>query len=137
MKLLRFALVFLLVVPSVLSGQQPTRVSMLDLIESPDKYDGAVKGFLKLEFEGDALYFHKEDFMQALSENAVWIDAPKISEDKRKTVSDKYVIVVGRFDARDRGHMGAFRGTINSITRLDLWPSQQDFARMTRQSPTR
>ncbi|MBF9140172.1 hypothetical protein [Hymenobacter properus] len=50
-------------------------VSLVKLIANPEKYDGKtiqVIGFLNLEFEGDAIYLHKEDFDQGLTRNGFW-----------------------------------------------------------------
>jgi len=91
----------------------------------------SVKGFLRLEFEGNALYLHREDFEQNLTDNAVWIEPAKLQTGTIHAISDRYVIVVGKFEANKHGHMGLFGGTISSITRLDPCPSQSDFDRMT------
>ena len=126
------AMVFMLI-PPTLSGQQPVRTSMIELLANPGRFDGKtieVKGYLRLEFEGNALYLHKEDFDQALSENAVWVNIDKLSTEKRKVVSDTYVLLVGRFDVRQHGQMGIFGGEIGSITRLEPWPSRSGFERM-------
>ena len=44
-------------------------VSMIQLIANPQVYDNKrvrITGFLHLEFEGDAIYLHREDFSYAL-----------------------------------------------------------------------
>ena len=35
--------------------------------------------------------------------------------------NDKYVIIIGTFNANHKGHMGMFAGTLDDIIRLDLW----------------
>src|SRR5258707_14637822 len=111
--LVKYVAAFLVLASTALLGQQPVRASMIDVLANPEKYDGktiSVKGFLRLEFEGDALYFHREDFEQSLTDDAVWMDVGNLSPEKIKGVSDRYVIVVGKFDAGKHGHMGLFRG---------------------------
>jgi hypothetical protein len=101
-------------------------ISIIKLIATPEKYHGKqiqVIGYLNLEFEGDAIYLHKEDYSKGISNNGFWVNFSKETIEK-KNLNDynkKYVIIVGTFDMNDRGHMGMFGGTIKNITRLDLW----------------
>jgi len=99
--------------------------SLIKLIASPEKYKGKdiqVIGYLHLEFEGNALYLHKEDYENGLHENAFWVSFSKnISKRDLTTYNDKYVIIIGTFHAKDKGHMGLFAGTIGNIVRLDSW----------------
>ena len=58
------------------ANKSPELVSLIQLISTPKAFDGAdvqVIGFLRLEFEGNALYLHKEDFEQRISKNSVWV----------------------------------------------------------------
>jgi len=102
-----------------------TDVSLINLIATPEKYQGKivqVVGYLNLEFEGNAIYIHKEDYENALLKNAVWVDVSRNEAIKNaKAFNKKYVIMVGVFDMKDNGHMGMFSGTIKNISRLDLW----------------
>jgi hypothetical protein len=104
-------------------------VSVIDLIANPTKYDGKqvqIIGFLRLEFEGDAIYLHQEDFEHGISRNAIWIDRPvDLSEKQTAEVNNKYVICQGTFRAADHGHMGLFSGALTSITRLESWGYQR------------
>jgi len=101
-------------------------VSLVKLIANPEKYDGKriqVIGYLHLEFEGNAIYLHEEDFKHAISENSFWVDfSDKLTKKQDpKKFNDKYVIIIGTFKANDKGHMGMFGGTLDNIVRLDLW----------------
>ena len=101
-------------------------ISLIRLIATPEKYDGKqvqVRGYLNLEFEGNAIYLHKEDYSKALTDNGFWVNFSKgIAEKKNlKDYNKQYVIIVGTFDMKSLGHMGLFGGTIKNITRLDLW----------------
>ncbi len=101
-------------------------ISLLRLITTPEKYDGKqiqVIGYLNLEFEGNAIYLHKEDYSKGISNNGFWVNFSKEIAEKKNLndYSKKYVIIVGTFDMNSRGHMGMFGGTIKNITRLDLW----------------
>ena len=99
-------------------------VSMVQLIATPEKFDGKfvrVIGFLNLEFEGDALYLHREDLVQSL-DNCVWVHRTDVMERDRKKLNRHYVMIEGNFDAQDHGHMGMFGGAIKDITRIETWP---------------
>lgn len=100
-------------------------VSVIELIANPSRYDGKqvqLIGFLRLEFEGNALYLHQEDFEHAISRNAIWIDRPTDLSDKQTLeINNRYVICQGTFKAGEHGHMGMFSGSLTHISRLEHW----------------
>ncbi len=58
----------------------PRTVSLVRLIAVPEKYDKCmvrVEGFLHMEFEGTALYLHREDYERLLLQNGVSVDIPR------------------------------------------------------------
>jgi hypothetical protein len=100
-------------------------ISLIKLIANPEKYNGKtirVKGYLNLEFEGNALYFHKEDYDKGMNKNSIWIDIPKEIHEKAtfQNCSKQYVIIEGKFDMNNNGHMSMFSGAITKITRLEM-----------------
>jgi hypothetical protein len=103
------------------------QVSLIQLIANPQAYDKKVVriiGYLHLEFEGDAVYFHQDDFEHGMYENSIWIKLPNdISPTQIKAVNDKYVICTARFAASNHGHMGMFAGELGDVTRLEVWPA--------------
>jgi hypothetical protein len=105
---------------------EPADVSMIQLIASPEKYDGKlirVIGFLRLEFEGDALYYHKEDYEQSISKNAVWVNTTPEMMKHKDQLNNHYALLEGVFDAKRLGHMGMFSGEISKIGRAITWPN--------------
>jgi hypothetical protein len=116
------------VLVAVQRSQGPTDASLIQLIANPDKYDGKVVrviGFVRLEFEGNALYLHREDYESSLSKNAIWIDAtPEMM--KREKFDKKYVLLEGTFDAKQFGHMDLFSGELRQIKRAEVWPFGTD-----------
>ena len=100
-------------------------VSLIQLIANPQAYDQKrvrITGFLHLEFEGDVIYLHSEDFHYSLAKNALWINVPKdMTQEQTKAVNDQYVICTGKFVASMRGHMGLNSGEISDVTRLEVW----------------
>jgi hypothetical protein len=98
--------------------QSAEDVSMVQLIATPEKFDGKiiqVIGFLRLEFEGDALYLHREDFDHMILRNAIWVEFPQGKD--RDKLNGRYVFLQGTFRAKLHGHMDLFSGTLTDITR--------------------
>ncbi len=115
--------------PSKSADQSAEEVSLVRLIANPQAYDGRkirVIGFLNLEFEGDAIYLHREDFEYGITENAFWVDVPQDMTVKQRTeLNLRFVICEGRFVASRHGHMGMFGGEITNITRLEPWEARR------------
>lgn len=54
-------------------------VSLIQLIAQPEKFEGKrvrFIGFLRIEFEGNAIYLHREDFDHGIEKNALWVAVP-------------------------------------------------------------
>ncbi len=103
-------------------------VSIIQLVAAPRAWDGRLVravGFLRLEFEGDALYLHEQDFRHRLSDNGLAVDIP---EDflRRADLSMNYVLVEGVFRASDPRDAASFAGRITAIRRAELWSSLED-----------
>ncbi len=98
---------------------------MVQLLANPDAYQGkkiAVSGFLHLEFEGDAIYLHEDDSKNQIYKNGFWVSCkPEIAK-KFNEASDGYVMIVGRFSTKTKGHLGLWSGTIEKIERVILRP---------------
>ena len=103
----------------------PPNVALAELIINPGKYDGKkiqVSGYLHLEFEGDAIYLHKEDYDKHIDKNGFWVSfAPRLTRKiKPAHYSDNYVTIIGTFNASDKGHMSSFGGSFDKIVKLDM-----------------
>ena len=107
-------------------------VSLIQLIANPQAYDHKIVrviGYLRLEFEGDAIYFHREDLDLGMTRNGIWINLPKdITPGQMKIVNNQYVICTARFIASRHGHMGLFSGEFDDVTRLETWPHMRPSA---------
>jgi hypothetical protein len=100
-------------------------VSLVRLIATPEKYDGKavqVVGFLRLEFEGNAVYIHEVDYKSGITKNAVWVDRNAKVNDRADALNMHYVMLLGTFDASRHGHMGLFSGSLTDIKSVILWP---------------
>lgn len=93
-------------------------ISMIKLIANPKEYEGRrviVKGYLNLQFEGDRLYLHKEDYKNAITENSLLIEGrgSKNWDDIMKC-NNHYVLIEGNFSAVNGG-------SIANIGRAEIW----------------
>ncbi len=117
------ALALALIVLASISASQgrsarPLAVSVIQLIASPDKYDGkvvAVIGFLNLQYEGDAIYLHREDYRNDILADALWVDTTENMRMNKEILQQKYVRVVGKFRAGQGFGHGFSPGGITNI----------------------
>lgn len=103
---------------------------MVALLADPQKYEGkAVRtiGFMCLEYEGNALYLHEEDYRYGILKNAMALRLSPAQQKKFKSLSLKHVIIEGTFDANgpERWQYG---GAIDNITRLEIWRPRPDIS---------
>jgi hypothetical protein len=104
---------------------EPIEVTLVQLIANPEKFDGKairVIGFLRLEFEGNVLYLHREDYEHAILGDGIWVDVTPEMTKQKDALNMHYVLLEGVFSSGDRGHMGMWSGTIKGIRRSQVWP---------------
>jgi hypothetical protein len=115
-----------------MSEESLANASLIQLIATPERFDGKrvrVLGFAHLEFEGDALYLHREDMVAALAVNAVGLE---IDRERSKALRNSYVIVEGRFKALGRTSLNFHAGQIIEISRFERLPTRAEFEAMGR-----
>jgi len=102
--------------------------SLITLIARPELYDGKVVrviGFVRFEFEGNALYVSQLDYENAVPRNGLWIDPPdgfqSFDGASKAQPNTQYVLVEATFNAEKRGHMGMWSGTLEHVSRLQAW----------------
>jgi hypothetical protein len=106
-------------------GPKPIDVGMVALIGVPERYDGRLvrtHGFLCIEFEGDALYLHGEDYRHGLTKNSLALRLSKSQREQFKSLSLKYVLIEGTLYAKGLEQTDKWSGAIGNITRLEAWP---------------
>jgi hypothetical protein len=126
MKLIVLVCIITTLLVSPIYAQQPTDVTLVQLIANPEKFDGRlirVIGFLRLEFEGNVLYLHREDYEYAILGNGIWVDVTPAITKQRSKLNMNYVLLEGVFSSGDRGHMGMWSGSVKQIRRAELWVS--------------
>jgi hypothetical protein len=107
------AFVAWLVVASFAVAAPPDMMSMIQLVATPEKFHRKpvqVTGFCNFEFEGNAIYVHSEDYSNANTKNALWVNVP----DNATKLPNGPCMVLGVFDATDHGHLGLFSGAIQA-----------------------
>ena len=97
---------------------------MISLIAAPEKYDKQlirVKGYLNLEFEGNAIYLSKEYCGLGIDKNGLWIDLEGIKIDSKgySRCNKQYAILEGTFRIDNKGHQNGYSGSITKITRIE------------------
>lgn len=100
---------------------EPEEVSLVALLAAPERHRGKrvlVTGFVDLEFEGNAVYLHEDDFRHYLTKNGLWL-ALDGTPFARKEGRLGYAFVTGTFDPDAHGHMGLFGGTLRDVDRLE------------------
>lgn len=103
-------------------AEQPLDVSLINLIAAPKQFDGKlvrVSGYLNIEFENIELYLHKEDSLQGLTKNGVWLDLDGEARKKFGSLKSRYVFVEGVVDSTHFGHMGGASATLTKIQRIE------------------
>jgi hypothetical protein len=106
--------------PSPATVAKTEIVSLAAVIAKPREYHNRrirVVGFCHLEFEGNGLYVQSADFHQGVTKHGVWLDVEDSPE--TRALSDEYVVVQGRFDAEQRGHLSMFSGLLTDVTRIE------------------
>ncbi len=109
-----------------MKAEERINVTLVQLIANPEKFNGKrvrVIGFLRLEFEGDVLYLHREDYENAILGNGIWVDVTPAITKQKASLNMNYVLLEGVFSSSDRGHMGMWSGTIKQIRRAEVWRS--------------
>ncbi len=125
--MLAAALISVTAISDVLvSSAQNNSVSIVQLIATPDRYDGKViqvMGFLRLAFEGNVIYLHEDDYKHGIGKNGLWIERNAKIDEKSDKLNMHYVVIEGTFHAGDQGHLGLNAGAISNITFATVCPT--------------
>ena len=123
-------LLFILLAPTICTASDTPApsaevVSLVRLITAPEQYDGKavlIVGFLRLEFEGNGLYLHEEDYEHGITKNAIWVVRNAKINEQADALNMHYVMLGGTFDASHNGHMRLFSGSLKNIRSATPWP---------------
>lgn len=106
------------------STQQPTRVSLVQLIATPEKFNDklvVVMGFLGMSREGDLLFLHQADAENMIDSNAIWVRRTEQIGKDREKLNMKYVRVIGSFRENFKEQLGNPRGGIPDVQNVTVW----------------
>jgi hypothetical protein len=126
----RFCFVAFAILALSLSGSAqhdqtaPQIVSMVQLLSSPERYDGktvVVFGFLTIGQEDNNLYLGKGDYDNVLLANSIWVDVSREMLARSAELNLKYVRIVGVFRLGNAGHHGIAVGGLGSISDCRFW----------------
>jgi hypothetical protein len=97
----------------------PQDVSLIALISNPGKFSGkavSVTGFYRSEFEHSAIYLSRDDALNSIAQNGLWVfgGVPK-------TLRNHYVRIGGIFNPNSHGHMGQWPASICGVTTAVPW----------------
>ena len=98
-------------------------VPIVRLVADPERHHGKrvrIIGFIRLEFEGNAVYSYEADYRHSMANNGLWLDVD-LGPKEAKKVDRMYGIIEGTFDAKNQGHFGMWSGAITKVTRLERW----------------
>jgi hypothetical protein len=99
--------------------QPTTDVTVAKLLAAPDQFDGKrvrITGYYHSEFEDSSLYDKKGDDFK----KAVWVDGQSTfaKESDLHWTDDGHATIEGTFLKGPGGHMGAFAGEIQRVTKF-------------------
>ena len=104
------------------SGDDIYCVSLINLIASPEKFDGKrvrVDGVSCLNYEGEALYLSEYDYIHVFTKNSISMQIDdSLSVDK--DTNGKAVIVEGVFRKIKEGTIELHSGYLDDISRYEL-----------------
>jgi hypothetical protein len=95
-------------------------VSMVALIANPEPFEGRkvlTYGYVHLEFEGNGVYLHEEDFLNVLPTNGLWVDLANGVDPEK--CQDSYALLEGTFRGGPSGHFGLYSGRLENVTRCE------------------
>ncbi len=106
------------------SAEEPTQVSLVQLLATPERFDGkrvAVVGYCWLEFEGDAVYLSREDYVNRVFKNAIWLHVSREQRVAWKSIHGKYARLEGTLRAAEQGHGSMFTAELVDLAAPLLW----------------
>lgn len=108
----------------------PVPVSIIELMSRPKEFDGklvSVRGLFTADYHGTTLLVGQEDYLHALQENGIWLDPPSEMGEKTQLLEGKYVLVAGKFSAKERlGRAGRQVGGLTQVQTCALWSDPID-----------
>jgi hypothetical protein len=99
-------------------------VTMQQLLAEPRRFEGQrvrTTGFLRLEFEANALYPTRDDFNNSVMRHAVWLDLTNAQLRRLGKLNNGHVVVEGTFTAQYMGQGGKWPGALRHVASVRMW----------------
>jgi hypothetical protein len=96
-------------------------ISIITLIAQPAVKTAQrvqVEGYLVLDFEGEALYLHEEDYRARITKNAIRLSLSPEQEKQYKSFGGSYVLLEASFIKR-RNSEDIFTGSLFNVVRIE------------------
>jgi len=113
--------------PALGTPELPRSVSVIQLVANPDGYNGQtvlVRGFVRVEPEGNMLCLGREDAEAWQTKNCVWLDLDYRERyglpGHVQQATMKHAIVVGVFNRNENGHFDCCSGEIERVARIQV-----------------
>lgn len=130
MKFMKLATVLLAVIVSSCGsdGNDVRNVSIVKLIAFPEEHHGKfirLVGYAKFDPDSSVIFLSDDDFKYGNLSNGFSIE---IRESERVELNGvrAWVLVEGVFNVENKGHLGLYDGSIESISRLDILEDSKD-----------
>jgi hypothetical protein len=106
------------------AADKPAEVSMIQLIANPDAFHGKmvrVRGIVSIVPWNTAIYLHTEDYDRPTTKNGLWLAGLdyKNAEIQSSEDNGRFLLIEGRFNAKDKGYDGKWSGSIEKYQRVD------------------
>ena len=99
-------------------------VTMQELIAEPQQFEGQrvrVVGFLRLQFERNALYMARDDYNNSVVEHGLWLDLKNSQLRSSSKLNNGHVTVEGVFGPADKVHGDKWAGALKPVSSLRMW----------------
>ncbi|MGD9648038.1 MAG: hypothetical protein AB7U73_20160 [Pirellulales bacterium] len=108
--------------------------SIVQILAHRDRYhrkEVQIEGYLRVEFEGTAIYLCKEHADYGMTHNGFWVSFDKLAvpyTDPAGPVEfdNKYVLIEGVFNKDSLGHASLWQGTIEKVNRIQELTKSSD-----------
>lgn len=106
-------------------GEYVQSVKLVDVLKNPKIFDGKkvqIIGEIEMQFEKNILrVIYCNNVLIPEKDQEIWVELSKGSVEKNRISNYNKVKVIGTFDAKKKGHLGAYPGTlkIEKIEKVD------------------
>lgn len=108
----------------VVRAEEVPVVQISELMADPQRFEGQrvrVVGYLRLQFDRNALYMTRDDYNNSVAEHALWLDLKNSQLRSSSKLNNGHVTVEGVFGPADKVHGGPWAGALKEVSSLRMW----------------